>query len=402
MPTTLTAAAESYLRAKALSRGTRNEYHSTLRKWEQWGGGVPIEELQRKDVREFLDWVYERAVADEGTNPGRTANKAREHLRAVLSWAWEQELIDAPPRFPKPRAQRDVAGRHYLTKAEINALYFATHPMRRPRGWDAPFPVGRYWRAALVVFFNYGVDTGTVWKSAPAHEPILWRHVSWDRQSPDREVKEQSPWGWLFYRRVKTGKAFYRPMNRVVHAHLKSIMPADPRPDAPVFLGGGARPNARFQALCELAGIKPRANVETGRGGAVGAEGPAEDVRDVLRRARARVVGRDPRPLGRRDHLPPLRPPRPAGVQGDHDAAAADGVLGAGSRGSTASARAAGGDSPTPRNAGEVTDAQVRRLPWQRSHPAGVCLTAGPAGALQAGGGLLGGKDPTGRFSQLP
>ena len=122
--------------------------------------------------------MYERAVADQGTNPGRTANKAREHLRAVLSWAWEQELIDAPPRFPKPRPQRDVAGRHYLTKAELNALYFATHRMRRPRGWDAPLPVGRYWRAALVVFFNYGVDTGTVWKSAPAHEPILWRHVS--------------------------------------------------------------------------------------------------------------------------------------------------------------------------------------------------------------------------------
>jgi hypothetical protein len=61
-----------------------------------------------------------------------------------------------------PREQRDVAGRHYLTKAEINALYFATHQMTRPRGWGAPSPVGRYWRAALVLFFNYGVDTGTI------------------------------------------------------------------------------------------------------------------------------------------------------------------------------------------------------------------------------------------------
>jgi len=127
-------------------------------------------------------------------------------------------------------------------------LYFATHKMARPRGWDAPHPIGRYWRAALVVFFNYGVDTGTVWKSTPAHEPILWRHVMWDRKSPDREAKERSPWGWLFYRRVKTDKAFNRPMNRVVHAHLRSLMPEDPRPDAPVFLGGGARPKrARFQ-----------------------------------------------------------------------------------------------------------------------------------------------------------
>jgi hypothetical protein len=50
-----------------------------------------------------------------------------------MSWAWEQDLVAALPRFPKIKPQRDVAGRHYLTKAEINALYFATHQMKRPR-----------------------------------------------------------------------------------------------------------------------------------------------------------------------------------------------------------------------------------------------------------------------------
>ena len=98
-----------------------------------------------------------------------------------------------------------------------------------------------------VVFFNYGVDSRTIWKSELFHEPTVWRHVSWGRQSPDREVKEQSPWGWLFYDRVKTGKALCQPMNLVVHAHLKSIMPDNPRLDAPIFLGGGVCPNARFQ-----------------------------------------------------------------------------------------------------------------------------------------------------------
>lgn len=89
----------------------------------------------------------------------------------MLSWAWEHDLVDALPRFPRLKPQRDVAGRHYLTKPEINALYFATHQMRRPRGWSHPWPVGRYWRCALVVFFNYGVDTGTVWQTLPFHEP---------------------------------------------------------------------------------------------------------------------------------------------------------------------------------------------------------------------------------------
>jgi hypothetical protein len=62
-------------------------------KVERWRGVLPIEKLGRSQIRDFLDWVYERAVAEAGTNPGRTANKAREHLRAVL-WAWDQELID--------------------------------------------------------------------------------------------------------------------------------------------------------------------------------------------------------------------------------------------------------------------------------------------------------------------
>jgi Phage integrase, N-terminal SAM-like domain len=57
MPTMLKLAAESYLRAKALSRATRNEYLSTLRKWAMWGGGIPVEQLRRRDIREFLDWV---------------------------------------------------------------------------------------------------------------------------------------------------------------------------------------------------------------------------------------------------------------------------------------------------------------------------------------------------------
>ena len=182
-----------------------------------------------------------------------------------MSWAWEQDIIESLPRFPKPKPQRDVAGRYYLTKPELNALYFATYNMPRPRGWRRETPVGRFWRAALVLFFNYGVDTGTIWKSTERHEPILWRHVSWDRRSPDGQTKEQCRWGWLFYRRVKTGKAFYRPMNLTVHAHLKSVAPQVPDPDSEVFAGGSSRPNERFRQLWDLAGIRRRRDVETGR-----------------------------------------------------------------------------------------------------------------------------------------
>ena len=53
-------------------------------------------------------------------------------------------------------------------------------------------------------------------------------------------------------------------MNRTVHAHIRGIMPDNPHPHSPVFLGGGARPNRRFQRLCELAGLNPKKDVETG------------------------------------------------------------------------------------------------------------------------------------------
>lgn len=264
MPVTLRNAVQRYFRSRHSAQGTQAEYKTTLAKWRSWGGGVSVEKLGRQEIREFLDWVYAQAVQDNGSNPGRTANKAREHLKAIVSWAWENDIIDSLPRFPRPRFQRDVAGRHYLTKSEINAAYFATHQMKTPRGWNNNLPVGAYWRAALVVLFNYGVDSGTIWNSAPHHEPILWRHICWDRESPDREIKQVSRWGWLFYRRVKTGKTFCRPMNQAVHTHLRSLMPSTPAPDSPVFLGGSSRPNARFQRLCKLATISAKRDLETG------------------------------------------------------------------------------------------------------------------------------------------
>src|SRR5690606_27089720 len=56
----------------------------------------------------------------------------------------------------------------------------------------------------------------------------------------------------------------------------------------------------------------PEAQYRVWRGPSLGSQGPPQDVRDLLRRARTGVVRRDPGPLRRRDHIPPLRPPRPA------------------------------------------------------------------------------------------
>ncbi len=83
---------------------------------------MPIERLDRPTIRKFLTWVYDRAVAAGGTNPGRTSNKARTHLRAVISWAWENDLIDMPPRFPKPIPHN--TGSRSLRPQTMNPTHF--------------------------------------------------------------------------------------------------------------------------------------------------------------------------------------------------------------------------------------------------------------------------------------
>jgi hypothetical protein len=137
MPTCFTTAVTNYLRAGTLAQGTKAEYHATHNNWQHWGNCVPLENLGCKELRELLDWVHTQAVAEEGSNPGRTAIKARAHLRAIIAWALGSGPIDSLPCFPKPKEQRDVAGRHYLTKAELNAIYFATYQKRAPLAFKA-------------------------------------------------------------------------------------------------------------------------------------------------------------------------------------------------------------------------------------------------------------------------
>ena len=48
MPTTLKSAVQKYFRSANPAGGTRAEYNTTLKKWREWGGGVPIERIGPK------------------------------------------------------------------------------------------------------------------------------------------------------------------------------------------------------------------------------------------------------------------------------------------------------------------------------------------------------------------
>ncbi len=186
--------------------------------------------------------VHEQSVAEKRSESRPHCEQGQRKPASRLVMAWEQDLLETLPRFPPPREQRNVAGGHYLTKAEINALYLATCQLKRPRGWTDNHSIGRYWRSALALFFNYGLDTGTIWKSTPIHEPILWRHITWHQRAPDGGQKDSCRWRWIYFRRVKTGKTFYRPNEPSRPRTYSQHHAQSPEPNDPVFRGGGCRP----------------------------------------------------------------------------------------------------------------------------------------------------------------
>jgi hypothetical protein len=96
----------------------------TISKWVAWGKGVDVGQLSHSYIRDFVDWVYEKAAEDGGSNPGPTANKTRGNFRAILSWAWEHDFVKKLRRFPTPqRLLRDIfAVKHGVSKSLDLAL----------------------------------------------------------------------------------------------------------------------------------------------------------------------------------------------------------------------------------------------------------------------------------------
>ena len=112
-------------------------------------------------VKEEDDGI--KGAFDIGLSPvkGRTSAHRQQGPRAparrsfVGLGAGADRLVAAVRQAQGGR--RDVAGRHDLTKAEINGLYFTTHKMERPRGWDGPYRavLARRIRPALQLWLEY-------------------------------------------------------------------------------------------------------------------------------------------------------------------------------------------------------------------------------------------------------
>lgn len=273
---------ERYLSRKKLAPRSQAEYRTTLAKMLSWAASsaklhrsrtpMQFQSPQAADVEAFLQWVYEQAVAEGTGNPGRVANKCREHLQAWLRWRVDQRELDALPRFPPRLEQIDAAGNFFLEDDEIDQVYWATYHLPKPRNWKSRLPIGAYWRTALVLFYNLGVDTHTLFPQRGG-EAVRRGDIFLQARSPSRTIRiaeQVQPLihGWLYFARKKTGKEFERPLNQAMYEHVKLLLADDDRPDSPLLScrgvsAGGCRPNERFGWLIKRARIEARIDLRT-------------------------------------------------------------------------------------------------------------------------------------------
>lgn len=256
-----------YSFSKQLKRRSSNEIATTLRKWQEWSdwrsGGQPVglRGITAEALRAFLCWRFETA---EGENPGLVHNKSRAHLRALLRFARDEGAIREVPKMPPERPAREVAGLYWMTDEEVSRLYWSTFDMAKPYRWKSQQHVGVFWRAAIVLAYNYAMDTQTLFPYMADAKPLLVRHVSLDRVSPDRQSRIENDFGWLTWQRCKTGKVRCMPMNQVVYEHVRAVLSVAPGRERALLIGGTSRPCRRFQQLCESAGIDPKIDQLTG------------------------------------------------------------------------------------------------------------------------------------------
>ncbi len=99
------------LKARSLSPATGVEYRSTLSKWKEWNKEVPIESIGRSEVREFLDWVYDRATESKGgrgTSGGRLRNRYSDYASGLHDDAWMRRRVVSTELLGRVRQPMDL------------------------------------------------------------------------------------------------------------------------------------------------------------------------------------------------------------------------------------------------------------------------------------------------------
>ena len=265
------------------ARETREEYLRFAKRFDEyfatwWADGPPDQKYRmgypviRTCGAAHLRLWREYLVSLESFSP-RTINKHVATVEAILSWAADEELRDQSPHL-KALPSKGAAPKFYLTLEQLSAIYQACDVAEWPtvgrRGLLGYSPADG-WRAALVLWFSYGLRTQELIKHESGKRSLRCRNLVWQRETPAQEGHAESPYGWLWYVPQKQGRVKPRPLalplSDVAAAHLRLIRCRDKRPCATLF-DWPLSPDQfypQWRRILEAAGVRPKRDPSTGQ-----------------------------------------------------------------------------------------------------------------------------------------
>jgi integrase len=130
----------------------------TVRLFQRWAGReIAIGEFSESLIRSFLTDLRK-------TRKGATVNAKRCHLLAIWWCAYDEEVLDRPPRKIR-RAACDAAIPEAWTPEEVGRILEAASETRRP---IAGLPAPAWWLAFLLTIYDTGERRGAVLAATPA------------------------------------------------------------------------------------------------------------------------------------------------------------------------------------------------------------------------------------------
>lgn len=228
--------------------------------------------ITAQDMADFRAWFASQPYQGK-TRAKSTINRAVKFVRMVLKAAEDNERIASAPRLKKLAAPK-MKKKIYLSIEHVDKIYRACSAALWPT-WDCnrnelSISPADYWRAIVVMLYNYGFRTNDLVQTESAENPaICWKNIVFEPESPGSEVTNQH--GWLYFVPAKTQRIkpdpLVLPLSRAAKIHLERIKPTDCNPSDPVF--PFPRNKKRFYATWDListaSGVGPKLAISQGR-----------------------------------------------------------------------------------------------------------------------------------------
>ena len=220
----------------------------------------PYNRISRRHLMDFRAWL----------TPGRakkTVNNYMKSIRALQLAAaeqWPKAFKSMPPKVRALKC-RKAKPKVYLPLDHVDAIYSACGVATWPRQSRLPacITAADYWRASIVLYFNFGFRTQELISYDSEFVGLRWGDVYFQSDSPGLSDGVNDH-GWLVYTPRKQEAEKPEPLvlalSPIVAMHLRSIRPAEAAAADPVFPWPKSAKQMREQlkAILRRAGVRPK------------------------------------------------------------------------------------------------------------------------------------------------